>query len=515
MPPPPLTSPAAVPRLGATVVASDTVEFAIWAPGAASIEVCVGGAASSLRVDGCGFWRGEAAATAGDRYLFRLDGRHEFPDPCSRAQPDGVRGPSEIVGRRQHAAAGIALGLDELVVYELHVGTFTREGTLGAAAAQLEELASLGVTAVELMPVATFPGTRGWGYDGLYTWAPHQAYGGPRALAEFVDRAHEYGLGVILDVVYNHVGPGNEALTAFGPYFTDRWGPTAWGDALDYRNIGVREWAIQNAEMWVSEYGVDGLRLDAVGAVADDSGEHVCAELARRVKARRRQTLVISERGAPDFTPLEKWHHDAVWVDSLHHELHVALTGERDEYYARHDGSMSAIARELLRPERRQVVVAAQNHDQIGNRATGDRLTPARLRVAESVVVFSESIPLLFQGEEYAEPHPFQYFTDHIDPEIAEATRLGRMREFPDTIGTHERVPDPQAPETFEVSKLDRAGGNPAHREALRRLLRLRRALPQDLRVEADDERRTLRLYRGDALLHVDFNALSVELSAP
>jgi maltooligosyltrehalose trehalohydrolase len=363
------------------------------------------------------------------------------------------------------------------------------------------------------MPVATFPGTRGWGYDGLYTWAPHHAYGGPRALAQFVARAHEAGLGVILDVVYNHVGAGNEALTAFGPYFTDRWEPTAWGDALDYRNSGVREWAIQNAEMWVSEYGCDGLRLDAVGSIVDDSGEHVCAELARRVRARRRQTLVISERGDPDFTPLEQWHHDAIWVDALHHELHVALTGERRGYYARHDGSMSAIARELLRPERRQVVVAAQNHDQVGNRPAGDRVPPDRLRIAESVVVFSESIPLLFQGEEYAEPRPFQYFTDHIDPAIAEATRKGRRREFPDTVGADARVPDPQAFETFYASKLDRAGGNPAYRESMRRLLQLRQALPHDLRVEADDERRTLRLYRGDATLHVDFNALTAELS--
>ncbi len=216
-------------------------------------------------------------------------------------------------------------------------------------------------------------------------------------MARLVDAAHREGLGVVLDVVYNHIGPGNEALRAFGPYFTDRFGQTPWGVALDFSRVGVREWAIQNAELWVREYGIDGLRLDAVHAVQDDSDPHVLAELADRVHAAHPGALVISEMGPPDFRPLEEWGHDAMWLDSLHHALHVALTGERDGYYSDFDGSMSRIAAELSRPEGSRIVACGQNHDQVGNRAIGDRLPPAKRRVAAAVVLFSLYTPLLFR----------------------------------------------------------------------------------------------------------------------
>ena len=314
----------------------------------------------------------------------------------------------------------------------------------------------------------------------------------------------------MLDVVYNHVGPGNEALRAFGPYFTDRFGETPWGQALDYSQAGVREWALQNAELWVRDYGIDGLRLDAVHAIWDDSDRHVLAELADRVRAANPSALVISEMGPPDFRPLREWNHDAMWLDSLHHALHVALTGEQDGYYAGFDGSMESIAVELRRPEGAHIVACAQNHDQIGNRAVGDRLPDAKRRVAAAVVLFSPFTPLLFQGEEYGETAPFQFFTDHIDPVIAEATRQGRRREFAHFAGFSGEVPDPQDEAAFERSKL-----TPREPEELyARLLRLRRELPRELEVACDEQARTLLLRRGRATLRADFANETVELDA-
>jgi maltooligosyltrehalose trehalohydrolase len=375
---------------------------------------------------------------------------------------------------------------------------------------RLAGLRELGVTAIELMPVATFPGERGWGYDGLYVSAPHEAYGGPEGLARLVDAAHREGLGVVLDVVYNHVGPGNEALTVFGPWFTDRLGDTPWGEALDYAQPGVREWAIQNAELWVRDFGVDGLRLDAVHAVYDEPPVHVLAELAERVRAANPAALVISEMGPPDFRPLTEWGHDAMWLDNLHHALHVALTGEQDGYYEDFDGSMESIAAELRRPDGPRIVACAQNHDQVGNRALGDRLPDAKRRLAAAVVLFSPFTPLLFQGEEHGEQAPFRFFTDHIDPVIADATREGRRREFQRFAGFRGEVPDPQALESFERSKLTSREPEPLYRE----LLRLRRELPRELSVEADEGARTLTLRRGSATLRADFAQETVELDA-
>ena len=458
-----------------------------------------------------GVWEGQAPAAPGDDYRFVVDGLEAWPDPCSRWQPQGVRGPSRVLDTAAfEIAPGPGLALDELVLYELHVGTISPEGTFDAVVPRLAALRKLGVTAIELMPVATFPGERGWGYDGLYTSAPHPAYGGPKALARLVDEAHREGLGVVLDVVYNHIGPGNEALLTFGPYVTDRLGETPWGEALDYAETGVREWAIQNAELWFRDYGIDGLRLDAVHAVHDNSPQHVLEELADRVRSECPQALVISEMGPPDFRPLTDWGHDAMWLDSLHHALHVALTGEQDGYYEHFDGSMAAIAAELARPEGPRLVACAQNHDQVGNRALGDRLSAAKRRVAAAVVLFSPLTPLLFQGEEYGEQAPFQFFTDHIDPFIAGATRDGRRREFAGFAGFSGEVPDPQDRETFERSRL--TPGEPE--ELYRRLLRLRRELPRELEVAFDEEARTLELRRGRATLRADFLNEKVELDA-
>jgi maltooligosyltrehalose trehalohydrolase len=437
---------------------------------------------------------------AGDDYVYVLDG-DALPDPCSRSQPEGIRGPSRVVDTRAFTIApGPAVALEELVLYELHVGTFTGDGTFDAAIRELPRLRELGVTAIELMPVATFPGGRGWGYDGVYVYAPHPAYGGPEGLARLVDAAHREGLAVFLDVVYNHIGPGSEAIGRFGPYFTDRH-ETFWGSAIDYAQRGVREWAIQNALMWTAEYVIDGLRLDAVHAIYDDSPVHVLRELKERVPG-----VITSEMGHDDFRPLDEWGHDAMWLDNLHHELHVLLTGEHDGYYAPF-GTPEGLVRELLRPQRERLIAAAQNHDQVGNRAVGDRLPADAHRVALAVVLFSLSTPLLFMGEEHDERAPFQFFTDHIDPFIADATREGRKKEFEAfTAFAGEEVPDPQAVATFERSKLSQAEPDPFYAE----LIALRRELPRELDVQLAADVLTMR--RGEVTLVADFGSKSVEL---
>jgi maltooligosyltrehalose trehalohydrolase len=479
------------------------VDFRVWAPRPGSVLLRVNGAEHELERGSDGLWSAELPAAHGDEYVYVVEGATR-PDPCSRWQPHGVRRPSAVVDLPRPAEWD-GLSLDELVLYELHVGTFSPDGTFDGVIPRLRELRELGVTAIELMPVATFPGERGWGYDGLYTWAPHPAYGGPEGLLRLVEAAHRQGLGVVLDVVYNHVGPGDEALRAFGPYFTDRH-ETFWGDAIDYAQPAVREWAIQNAELWVRQYGIDGLRLDATHAVFDDSPTHVLAELAERVTP----ALVISEIEPGDLRPIEDWGHDAQWADELHHELHVLLTGEREGYYAEY-GSLEGLARQLERTPPERFVVCSQNHDQVGNRALGDRPRPEELRIRAAVTLFAPQTPLLFQGEEYGERRPFQFFTDHVDPTIAEATREGRRREFAAFAGfAGEEVPDPQAPETFERSKLDPTAADDALRAFYRELLALRRGLPRE--VSTSVEGRVLRVRRGEVELVADFDARTAEL---
>jgi maltooligosyltrehalose trehalohydrolase len=365
------------------------------------------------------------------------------------------------------------------------------------------------------MPIATFAGNHGWGYDGVYIYAPHPAYGGPQGFKRLVAAAHEAGLGVILDVVYNHMGAGSDAVTAFGPYLTDRH-ETFWGQAIDYSRRPVREWAIQNAEMWVRDYGVDGLRLDAVHSIFDDSPTHVMAELAERVKAINPRAYLVSEMEIGDLRPIREWGHDAQWEDALHHAVHVLLTGEHEGYYANY-GKLADVARELQRPEGRRFVVCAQNHDQVGNRAIGDRLRGRDLRLAAFCSILSPGTPMLFQGEEYDESHPFQYFTDHIDPDIAQMTRDGRRREFAAFSDfSAEEIPDPQDPQTFKRSKLDPEHGDREHLEYYRNLLALRRELGDaPAQVDVDGERGLLRMRRGAAELVANFSDQEQDGVAP
>jgi maltooligosyltrehalose trehalohydrolase len=523
--------------LGARPRPDGTTEFRVWAQRAAgldSVAVRVRGADHELADEGLGVYAGVVAAGPGDDYWFVLDGE-PFPDPCSRHQPDGLRGPSRVTRVERPRALGIP---DDLVIYELHVGTFSPEGTFDGAIPYLDELARLGITAIEVMPIAEFPGRHGWGYDGVYLSAAHSAYGGPEGFARLVDAAHERGLAVLLDVVYNHVGAsGGDALRAFGPYFTGRYS-TFWGDAINFDDEWadpVREWILQSAEGWVEDFAVDGLRLDAIHAIYDTSAKHVLRELTERVhalanevrdKGSTQSVLVIAESGLNDPRVIRSdgLGCDAVWADDFHHALRTLLTGERDGYYEEY-GSVAQLARAFRRPvlhegewssfRKRtfgaphddcapgQFVVFCQNHDQVGNRALGDRLPDPVRPLAAFATLLSPFVPMLFMGEEYGERAPFQFFSDHIDAEIADATREGRRREF--AAFAWDEVPDPQDPETFARSKLSR-DGDPALAELYARLLEVRRELrgaASDVRF--DEQARWLVVERGEHELAMNF----------
>jgi maltooligosyltrehalose trehalohydrolase len=528
--------------LGAVPGGDGTVEFRVWAPHPERVDVRVRGADQELEPEGFGVRSARVEAAAGDDYVFVLDGR-ALPDPASRHQPEGLRGPSRIVDPR--AFAWTDQGRDgaaepqDAVLYELHVGTFTREGTFEAAIEHLPRLAELGVTHIELMPVAEFPGARGWGYDGVYISAAQSSYGGPLGLQRLVDAAHAAGLGVILDVVYNHVGAsGNAALEAYGPYFTEKYS-TFWGQAMNYDDADsdpVREWVLQSAEGWIRDFHIDGLRLDAIHAIFDSSAKHLLEQLAERVHARDHRALVISESGLNDPRVMRPasaggYGHDGAWADDFHHALRVLLTGDNAGYYEEfgrveqlakcfrrpfvHDGDYSTFRKRRFgapandRPVS-QFVVFDQNHDQVGNRAFGDRLPDEARPLAAFCTLLSPFVPMLFMGEEYGEPAPFQFFTDHIDEDIATATREGRRREFSAFADfSAEEVPDPQDPATFERSKLTRER-DPAVARLYAELLAARRELPAGRDVDAvdcDGSVPWLRVRRGPFTLACNFAA--------
>jgi len=516
--------------LGARPRPDGMTEFRVWAPWAESVSLRIDDRDHALEHVGYGIYEALAPAPAGSDYWFVLDDL-ELPDPYSRWQPDGLRGPSRVLDtstlRDDPERRFEPPSIEQLVLYELHVGTFTPEGTFEAAIPHLRELAELGVTAIEIMPVAEFPGRHGWGYDGVYISAAHSAYGGPHGLARLVRAAHEAGLAVILDVVYNHIGAsGVKAMEAFGPYFTGKY-ETPWGKAINYDDADcdpVREWVIQSAVGWVREFGIDGLRLDAIHAIFDDSAEHIVAAIARRVHEVGERALVIAESGLNDPRVMRAADHggygcDGAWADDFHHALRVLLTGYREGYYAEF-GSVAQLAKAYHRPHvhdggysrfrRRRFgapaddvapsrfVVFSQNHDQVGNRAFGDRMPePARPLAAFSTVM-APFVPLLFQGEEYGEQAPFQFFCDHIDAEIATATREGRRREFAAFAQFGREIPDPQSPETFTASKLTRRR-DPELARLYAKLLAARRNLPggDADEIEFDEPARWLRVRRG------------------
>jgi maltooligosyltrehalose trehalohydrolase len=500
-----------VRALGARPLDADSTVFRVWAPRPQAVSVRVGGSEHAMEPVGDGVYELVAPARAGDDYLFVLDGQ-PLPDPCSRWQPAGLRGPSRVL--EPPAVERFATpSREQLVIYELHVGTFTEEGTFEGAIPYLDELSSLGVTAIEIMPVAEFPGQRGWGYDGVYISAAQSSYGGPLGLARLVKAAHDTGLAVILDVVYNHVGTsGVEALEAFGPYFTDKH-ETPWGRAINYDCGPVREWVLQSAEQWIREFGIDGLRLDAIHSIFDSSPEHIVESIARGVHGISGRALVIGEIGLDDPRKHGGPACDAVWIDDFHHSLHVLLTGEHDGYYEPF-GRVSQLADAFRHEPPERFVVYAQNHDQVGNRAFGDRLPLPVRPLAAICTLFTPSIPLLFMGEEYGENAPFQFFSDHIDEEIAEATRAGRREEFASfSEFSKQEIPDPQDPETFQRSKLTRQR-DPALEDLYRRLLSLRAELRgKDVdTIDFDEQARWLRVGREGFVLLCNFGSSGVRL---
>ena len=521
------------PSLGAAPLGDGRCRFLVYAPKAEKVEVRLLSPREriiALVRDGGGYHRGEVEnVPPGALYLYRLDGTKERPDPASRFQPRGVHGPSQVVDRnafRWDDGEWTGLPLESYILYEIHVGTFTAEGTFDAVIPRLDDLRDLGVTALELMPVAQFPGNRNWGYDGAYPFAVQDSYGGPDGFKRLVNACHRREMAVVLDVVYNHLGPEGNYLGDFGPYFTDRY-RTPWGAAINFdgpHSDEVRRYFLENALCWLAEFRVDALRLDAIHGIMDFSAYPFLEELGDRVRefAERteRKVYLIPESDLNDarvITPKEQggFGLSAQWNDDFHHALHTLLTGERDGYY-RDFGSLEHLARAYSEGfvysgrysayrgrrhgnssrhvEARQLVVFSQNHDQVGNRMRAERL-PSLVsfeaqKLAAGVVLLSPYVPLLFMGEEYGETAPFLYFISHTDEDLIEAVRKGRKEEFT-AFRWEEEMPDPQDEATFLRSRIEprlRDGGH--HRTLLefyREILLLRKDHPVLSRLNKED----------------------------
>jgi maltooligosyltrehalose trehalohydrolase len=530
--------------------------FRLWAPSASSLEVQIGEARYPMRQAGGGWWSAAVSeAHPGTDYQFLLDEKDALPDPRSESQPEGVHGPSRIVDQtafdwtdQQWQAPPLASS----IIYELHIGTFTEEGTFVAAIERLDYLRDLGVTHIELMPVNEFSGKSGWGYDGVDLFAPHHFYGSPDDLKTLVNTCHEKGLAVLLDVVYNHLGPVGNYLARFGPYFTSAY-HTPWGPAVNFDNAGsseVRRFLIDNALMWLRDYHFDGLRLDAIHAFFDRSAIHFLEFLSDEVKKLAAETgrylvvigesdlnnpIVVTSREANGFGL------DAQWSDDFHHALHTVLTGERSGYYEGF-GSIALLAKTLRRvfafdgnysPHRDRFhgrpvnglpgdrfLAYIQNHDQIGNRAAGERIghlvSPGKQKIAAALVLTSPNVPMLFQGEEFSASSPFQYFTQHEDQELGRKVSEGRRNEFQAFGWEPDDVPDPQEAATFERSKLKwEEIGTGVHGEMLewyRKLIALRRSSPalknfhlDQVCVSFDEKAKWLVISRGTLQIVCNF----------
>jgi maltooligosyltrehalose trehalohydrolase len=535
--------------LGATYQGDAACKFRVWAPIADKVEVHLLSGESrwvELGRERAGYFSKTLnPILPGALYRYRLDGVEEYADPASRFQPEGVFGPSQVVDRDfpWEDAGWSGISLAELVIYEMHVGTFTGRGTFEAIISHLDELKVMGVTALELMPVAQFSGERNWGYDGVFPYAVQNSYGGPVGLKRLVNACHRKGLAVVLDVVYNHLGPEGCIHGKFGPYFTDVY-RTPWGSALNFDQAfsdEVRKYFVQNAEYWREEFHIDALRLDALHAIFDPSPTPFLLDLSLAMKkapARsERPMLVIAESDANDrriVTPIAcgGLGMDGHWNEDFHHAVHALLTGERRGYYRDfgrlgqlvqayrqgfvYTGQYSAFRKRRHGSSSREIeafrhIVFIQNHDQVGNRPGGERLSALvdfeQLKLAAGLSLFSPYVPLIFMGEEYGETAPFRYFVSHSNVDLIEAVRRGRRNEFPDVADAGE-LSDPQAPTTFQSAKLQHelktSGRHKVLLNLYREMLRLRRAIPalsnlskDYLSAEANPKTQVISVLRG------------------
>ena len=555
--------------LGAVMSGESECSFQVWAPRAKKVELHITFPNERIvpmqSAERGYFYADVPDIRSGALYYYRLDDGRERPDPASRFQPQGVHGPSQVVENDFPWTDGDwrGLALEKYVLYELHVGTFTPEGTFDAIIPRIAALKELGITAIELMPVAQFPGTRNWGYDGVYPYAVQESYGGPAALKRLVDSCHEQGMAIVLDVVYNHLGPEGNYSSEFGEYFTDLY-KTPWGQSLNFDAAAsdeVRRYFIENALQWIADFHFDALRLDAIHAIVDPSARPFLQELADNVHARaedlHRPVYLLPESNRNDAREVTSPSEgglglDSVWNDDFHHALHVLLTGEQTGYYEdfhgikdlaqafragfvysgqyskfrgrRHGNSSEKIPGESL-------IVFAQNHDQVGNRLLGDRLAQTasfdQLKLAAGVVLLAPYIPLIFMGEEYGDTAPFLYFVSHGDPALVEAVRKGRAEEFA-RFGWGADIPDPQSEDTFGRSKLNWELRKEGHRRVLwnfyRELLRSRREIPALARLDKkstevlaypDQKALLVRRWNGASrvLAVFNFDTRAVELS--
>jgi maltooligosyltrehalose trehalohydrolase len=559
-----------VTGVGASYQGNHRCEFRVWAPPRRQLRLRIAGPGERdlpLEKDKAGYWQTTVdAVPPGSRYWYLLEDGTKRPDPASQFQPEGIHGPSEVVDPTVFTwtdAGWEGVPLEDMVMYELHVGTFTPEGTFEAVIPRLAALKELGVTAIEIMPVGQFPGDRNWGYDGAYPYAVQNSYGGPLHLKNLINAIHHQGMSAILDVVYNHMGPEGNYLRDFGPYFTGRY-RTPWGDALNYDgpySYGVRDFFLENALFWLREYHFDALRLDALHHVYDQGAKHFIQELTERVaqfsRESTRKYYMIGESDLDDIRFIRPasdggYGLDAQWCDDFHHCLHALLTGENAGYYedfGRLEQMVKAFKEGFVyswqysrfrkkfhgsssrqRPAR-QFVVFGQNHDHVGNRMLGERLSRLvdfeSLKLAAGATLLSPYLPLLFMGEEYAESAPFLYFVSHTDPDLVAAVREGRKAEF-QAFQWDQACPDPQALETFQASKLRwDERDHDRHRIMLafyRSVLELRRGIPhvvskKNLTVEAFPGQRTMLWHRrhewGEVSGLMNFDATPQEVSLP
>lgn len=559
-------------RIGPVYLGNNRCEFTVWSPTSDKIELKLLNGEERIvpmKKDKSHYWTAIAEnVPPGTLYYFRINGETERPDPASNYQPQDVHGPSEVVDHssyRWNDEDWHGVSITNLVIYELHVGTFTGQGTFESVINRLDDLRNLGITAIELMPVAQFPGERNWGYDGVYPYAVQNSYGGPDGLKRLVDACHSRGMSVILDVVYNHFGPAGNYLHAYGPYFISKY-KTPWGDAVNYDEAysdGVRNYFFENALYWLNTYHIDALRLDAIHSIYDFSAKHFLEELSEKVKhlskASGKKNYLILESDLNDVriinpTEIGGYGCDAQWCDDFHHALHALLTGEHTGYYqdfGKTEDMVEALRSSFVysgkysryRKRRHgndasarptyQFIVSTQNHDQIGNRAFGERLGSIipfeAAKLAAGTMLLSPYIPMLFMGEEYIEEAPFQYFVSHTDPVLIEAVQNGRKEEF-SSFQWQGEIPDPQSEMTFRNSKLHweyrGQGKHGVMLEFYRNLISLRNELPvlknferHDIEVSGLEDEKVVFMHRWKRDDHLycimNFNDMETTVFAP